>query len=601
MMALLALALLVPIVAGCLLALTGSLERRRLAAGTALAAVIASLVLLAVALGRLPGLGGRSIVWWGGWPPRGRVVGIDFAVDGIGGGLALFVTVLAVPALVMAAYAIRSSAQRFFGVCLVFVAAMVGYCLTGDLFDLFVFFELMSVSAYVLVGYEVRQKAPLEGALTFAITNSVGSILLLFGIALLYGKVGALNMAQLGIGLRAVGPTGLVCVAFALVSTGLLVKAAVVPFHFWTADAYGVAPTPVLILLGGVFSELGLYGFARVYWTVFDPALAGHHDAVRAVFIALGLLTGLLGGAMALAQHHLRRMLAFVVISQIGLFLVGIGLLRADGLGGAAIFVVGDGLAKAALFVCVGVVQHRYDRIEERTLHGRARALWPLGVAYGLAALTVADLPPWGTFAGKALVEDAALKTPGWAWLPAAMALVSALAAGALLRAGLRVFGGVGEPAPRDARFASEDESADGDERDARATSVVPVALAGALVLASLLWGLVPGLERSVTRAAARFVDTAGFVAATLGRAAAPPAVPHVHGPDATAYLYAAATLAGAALVAAVGVAGRTLPGRAMRAVNAVRALHSGRAGGYVAWTAAGAATLAGVFAVTLR
>lgn len=597
-MALLALSVLVPIVAGCALALTNGLERRAAAAGTALAAVLASLVMLAIVLGRLHG--GRQVVWWGAWPPRGRVVGIDFAVDPIGAGLAIFVTVLAIPALIMAAYAIRASVQLFFGACLIFVAAMVGYALTGDLFNLFVFFELMSVSAYVLVGYEVRQKAPLEGALTFAITNSVGSILLLFGIALLYGKVGALNMAQIGVGLRAVGPSGLVYVAFALVATGLLVKAAVVPFHFWTADAYGVAPTPVLILLGGVFSELGLYGFARVYWTVFDPALAAHHGAVRAVFVSLGLVTGLLGGAMALAQHHLRRMLAFVVVSQIGLFLVGIGLLSADGLAGTAIFVVGDGLAKAALFVCVGVVQHRYGRIEERTLHGRARALWPLGVVYLLAALTIADLPPFGTFAGKALVEDAALRASGWSWVPAAMTVISALAAGALLRAGLRVFWGAGEPAPRDARFAAEEESDDGDEQETR--SAIPAVLAGALVLLSLLWGLVPGVEQAVTRAAARFVDTAGYVAMVLGRAApAAPAVPHVHGPDATGYLYAAATLAGAALVAAVGVAGRTLPERAMRAVNAVRALHSGRPGDYVAWTAAGAATLAGLFALTLR
>ena len=149
---------------------------------------------------------------------------------------------------------------------------MVGFCLTGDLFNLFVFFELMSVSAYVLVGYEVGQRAALEGALTFAVTNTVGSILLLFGIGLLYGRTGALNLAQMGAAL-APGADALVGVAFALIACGLLVKAAVVPFHLWTADAYAVAPTPVCILLAGAFSELGLFGLARVYWTVFDGAL----------------------------------------------------------------------------------------------------------------------------------------------------------------------------------------------------------------------------------------------------------------------------------------------------------------------------------------
>jgi len=597
MTAVVSLGLLVPIVAGTLLALANVAERRRAAAVVAMLAALASLALLAVVLGRTGD--GRTVVWWGDWPPRGRVVGIDFAIDGLGAGLALYVMVLALPALLMAGYAIRASAQLFYGVCLVFVAAMVGYCLTGDLFDLFVFFELMSVAAYVLVGYEVRRRAPLEGALTFAVTNSVGSILLLFGIALLYGKTGALNLAQIGRALHDVGPSGLVYVAFALVATGLLVKAAVVPFHFWTADAYGVAPTPVLILLAGVFSELGLYGFARVFWTVFEPALAAHHDAVRAIFVVLGVATGLLGAALALAQHHLRRLLAFVVISQIGLFLVGIALLSADGLAGTAIFVVGDGFAKAALFICVGVVQHRYDAIEERTLHGRARALWPLAVIYLVAALTVADLPPFGAFLGKALVEDAALRAPGWAWVPAAMALISALAAGALLRAGLRVFGGVGEPAPRDARFAGDDDS--GREEEADVAVGVPAAIAAVLVLAALAWGLVPGLAQAVTEAAARFTDPAGYAAAVLGGGASTPAVPSVHGPGLTAYLYAAATLAGAAAVAALGVAGRRLPAAAARAVDAVRALHSGHAGDYVAWTAGGAAALAGLFALTLR
>jgi multicomponent Na+:H+ antiporter subunit D len=596
-MAVVALSVLVPIIGGTLLALTGALERRRIAAAVAVAAVTASLVLCAITLARVGG--GQMIVWWGGWEPHGRVVGIDFAIDPIGGGLAVFVSALAGPTLLMSGYVIRAGAQRFFGVCVVFVAAMVGFCLTGDLFDLFVFFELMSVAAYVLVGYEIRSRAPLEGALTFAITNSVGSILLLFGIGLLYGRTGALNMAQLGRALAVAGPGGVVYVAFAFVATGLLVKAAVVPFHFWTADAYGVAPTPVLILLGGVFSELGLYGFARVYWTVFHPALSAHHDAVLAIFVSLGLLTGLVGGGMALVQHHLKRMLAFVVVSQIGLFLVGIGLLSEDGLAGTAIFVVGDGFAKAALFICVGVVQHRYRAIYERRLHGRARALWPLGAIYLVAALTIADLPPWGAFTGKALIEDAALKE-GWWWVPAVMALISAMAGGALLRAGARVFWGVGEPAREDARFADGEDQEEHDEQSG-VSSRGPGIIAGALVLASLLWGVLPGLVDSVGRAATRFTDTAGYAAAVLeGKTLSPLVVTAIHGPGATAYLYGAATILAALGVAAAGVSGRALPRAAMRGVDAVRSLHSGHPGDYVAWTGGGAVVLAGLFVLTM-
>src|SRR5206468_5939984 len=133
--------------------------------------------------------------------------------------------------------------------------------------------------------------------------------LLLVGVALLYGHTGALNLAQMG---RAIGHAGtLVEVAFALIACGLLVKAAVVPFHLWTADAYAVAPTPVCILLAGAFSELGLYGLARVYWTVFEGPLAPHEGALRALLVGAGVITGVLGAVMCSSQHHLKRMLAF--------------------------------------------------------------------------------------------------------------------------------------------------------------------------------------------------------------------------------------------------------------------------------------------------
>jgi multicomponent Na+:H+ antiporter subunit D len=292
-------------------------------------------------------------------------------------------------------------------------------------------------------------------------------------------------------------------------------------------------------------------------------------------------------------------MLAFVVVSQIGVFLVGIGLLSALGLAGTAIYVVGDGFAKAALFICVGVVQHRYAAIEERTLHGRGRPLRGLGVAYGIAALAVAGLPPFGAFAGKALIEDAALEQPGWGWVPAVIVVACALAGGALLRAGLRVFAGVGEPAPLDSRFVGADDEGEDDEEQSGATRGPP-ALAAALVLASLALGLVPGLAGAVTAAATRFTDTAAYTAAVLGGNAVQHAVPVVHPPGATAYLYAVASVGGAAVVAALGVRGWSLPSPTIRAVNRVRALHSGHAGDYVAWAGAGAAALAGLFALTL-
>jgi multicomponent Na+:H+ antiporter subunit D len=591
-----ALSVLVPLLVACAMAGASAFTRRREGA-VAAAGALATLALTVAVLARDES---PLLVWFGGWEPRdGVALGVAFAIDGIGAGFAVFVAALGVVSVVIAARVIRVEDAIFDALMLVFIGAMVGFCLTGDLFNLFVFFELMSVAAYALVGYEVRRRAALEGALTFAVTNTVGSILLLFGITLLYGRTGALNLAQVGRTLAESPADGLVVVAFALIACGLFVKAAVVPFHLWTADAYAVAPTPVCILLAGAFSELGLYGIARVYWTVFDGALGAHAAELRAVLVAAGVLTAVLGAVMCCAQHHLKRMLAFATIAQVGLFLIGLGLLTAYGVAGTAVWIVADGLVKAALFGCVAIVQHRYGEIEERDLHGRARELRPVGVIFVIGALCIASLPPTGSFLGRALVEDAALEIPGYGWAPTLMVVVTALVSGALLRVAARVFWGVGARAPRDPAGEPEDE--EGGDRESGGTPSLLWIQSAVMIVAAVAWGLVPGLTDAAGRAAARFVDGRGYAAAVLDGRATAPAPPEIASPGVTAYLYAAGSLALTVAVAAVALARVPALPRPLRTViDALRAVHNGRPGDYVAWTVAGAATLGGVFAVAL-
>ena len=594
------LAVLVPIVVACAMAATSSFVERRQGA-VAVAAGIAVLVLTALVLADdTP----RLIVWFGGWEPReGVALGVGFAIDSVGGALAVFVAALGVVALIVASRVVSVEHVHFDALMLVFIAAMVGFCLTGDLFNMFVFFELMSVAAYVLVAYEVGHRAALEGSLTFAVTTTVGSILILLGTALVYGRTGALNLAQIGRTLSAGPHDTLVVVAFAFLVCGLLVKAAVVPFHMWTADAYAVAPTPVCILLAGAFSELGLYAIARIYWTGFHDALGAHTDELRAILVVLGLLTALLGAVMCAAQHHLKRMLAFATIAQVGLFLVGLGLLTSTGVAGVAVWMIGDGLVKAGLFTCVAIVQHRYDAVEVADLHGRARELWPIGVLFGLGALMIASLPVSGPFAGKALVEDAALELPGYAWVPAMMVAATALVGGTLLRAGARVFLGAGPPAAHDpAGDEAQEEAPDREHGDPQGRSPALWISAAVMIAGGLAWGLIPGLADAAGSAAASFVDQHGYAAAVLeGRASSPPAPP-LHGPNHTAYLYAAASLLGATAFALAEIADvRPLPRFVARGVGILRGIHNGRAGDYVAWTVAGTAVIGGLFATFLR
>src|ERR1043166_7482990 len=169
---------------------------------------------------------------------------------------------------------------HYFVLMLVFLAAMVGFALSSDLFNMFVFFELMSTAAFALTGYRVEQRAVLQGAINFAVVNGLAAFFRLGGIALVYGRTGALNLAQIGQVLSRHSADGLVVVAFAMIVVGLLTKAGAVPFHFWLSDAYAVAPAPVCILFAGVMSDLGLHAVGRVYWVAFSGALGGHAAAV---------------------------------------------------------------------------------------------------------------------------------------------------------------------------------------------------------------------------------------------------------------------------------------------------------------------------------
>ena len=411
-MALIPLTILVPLIAAGLLGAARTFSSRAFADVVALGASIAVLVLCAILTHRAARH--DLVYWFGGWRPHhGVALGISFAFGALGAGFATFCAALMVAALIFSRRFMEVVDHLFHVVLLVLLAAMVGFCLSGDLFNMFVFFELMGAAAFVLAGFMIDKRAPLEGSFNFAVTNSIGGILVLLGISLLYGRTGALNLAQIGVALDHSRLDGLVVVAFALIVCGFLVKAAIVPFHFWLADAYAVAPTPVCILFAGAMSELGLLGIARVYWTWFHGVLGAHDAALRAVLVAVGLLTGVVGAVMALAQRHLKRLLAFATISYIGLFLIGVAMLTPAGLAGTAAYIVGDGFVKASLFVAVGIAQYRLHGVEEARLHGHGQRLWFPASIFALGGLAVAGLPPFGPFLGHALIEDAAATPAG--------------------------------------------------------------------------------------------------------------------------------------------------------------------------------------------
>ncbi len=160
-------------------------------------------------------------------------------------------------------------------------------CLTHDLFNLFVWFEVMSVAAFAVTGYALRSSA-LDGALNFTVVNTIGSYLILGGIGLIYSRVGALDFAALEQGVIAAPGDAVITTSFALLTIGLLTKAAQVPFHFWLSDAHTVAPSPVSVIFSGAMVAIGLFGVAKLTWTIFAPSVVVQ-QVVHTLLLGIGV------------------------------------------------------------------------------------------------------------------------------------------------------------------------------------------------------------------------------------------------------------------------------------------------------------------------
>ena len=607
--------------------------RDLIAIAVALATTTLTLILIAASAGH------PMIYWFSGWRPSGgMVIGIDYAVGPLGAGMASLAGVLASAALVYCWRYFDSARGRHHALVLIFLAASVDFCLTGDLFNLFVAFELVAVTAFALTGYNAGHPAPLQGAINFAVTNSLGGMSVLMGVGFLYARTGSLNLAQIGQALAGRHADGLIVVAFALLTGGFLVKAAVVPFHFWLPDAYGSAPIPVCVLFAGVMSELGLFAVIRVWDTVFSGLAGGSGPRMRAVLLGFGILTAVVGAVMALAQIQLKRMLAFVTMSHLGIYLIGVGLLTPLGLAGASLLVIGDGLAKSALFLGVGVVQHQRASVSEIKLRGRGRGLAVTGVTIVLGALVLAGLPPYVSSAGHALLVAAADQA-GLPWVEIVIALSVILSSGAVLRAAGRIWLGWGDressrpdtgtaddpgeeaedrsdTADADGKLGANgltgvDRDQDGRERSGRLrrvplTMVLPPL---ALLAIGLGLGLTSGIEEHAAAAAAAFSDRAAYAAAVLGtHGGSIPTGGRVVVPASPAASAGGVLTDLGQVLAALCVAGIALDRRAValrRALAAgtgwLRRLHSGLVGDQVTWLAAGLALLAALSEAALH
>lgn len=548
---------------------------------------------------------GPVVVWVGGWAPSGgRSPGIVLEADPMGATLAVVAGALATTAALYSYRYAPGVDGKYYALLLLFLAGMTGFAFTADLFDLFVFFELMGAAAYALTGMRVEDPTAVQGALNFGVVNSLGAYLSLFGVGLVYARTGQLGLPQLRQALdHQHRLDALVVVGFVLVVTGFLVKAAAVPFHFWLADAHAVAPAPVCTLFSGIMVPLGVYATFRVWWVVFSGVVPA--GDVRRALIVLGVLTAVVGTVMCVGQHHVKRLLAYSTIGHVGLFVCALALMTPAGTAGALLYLLGHAGAKGALFLLAGIMLERYGSVDERRLFGRGRRARIVPWLWVAGALALAGLPPFGTALGKSVSESAAAQA-GLGWLVALFVVVSGVTGGAVLRVTGRVYFGLGRRPEVEGDSGPESEDEQGEDRLARVpvTMLVPVLV---LLGGCLAEGLYPAAHAAAEHAGAVFADPAGLARTALDRA---PLVTGAGRPGNWTVSGSVLGLASVAVAGAVAAAAfwggalaerlETVLGPVRRAFAALRRLHSGHIGDYVAWLFTGVAALVALVGLPL-
>lgn len=354
---------------------------------------LAFLAALFVGLSMIPRIMAGEIIIYelaGRSPP----LGISLYVDA----LSLFVAlVLAGMATFSALYAVSYKKNdprrgKFYTLFCLQVTGMMGLVLTGDMFNLYVFFEIMSVSTYALVAYN-RKWDSAEAAFKLLTLGGVVSTFILFGVALLYAQYQTLNMVDLA---SKVTLSSVDLIAIALFITGFGLKAGFVPLHFWAADAYPAAPTPTGMLLAGTFKQAGVYLLARTLYHVFQVM-----DVTSPLLVTIGVLTAFIGVMMALVQHDFKRLLSYHAVSQLGYIVAGVGLAAPLGVTGGLFHLMNHAMYKGLLFLCAGAVFYRIGTWDLDEMGGLSKKMPFTTLAFVVGALAISGIPPFNGFVSK--------------------------------------------------------------------------------------------------------------------------------------------------------------------------------------------------------
>lgn len=401
----------VPLVAAPIAAL---LNRPRLSWAVAVAATLwalyAALELLSQTMAA-----GEIHYELGGWAAP---YGIEYVVDPVNAWVVVIVTLIG--ALVVP-YA-RVSVEReitedriplFYAAFILCLTGLLGIAVTGDVFNVFVFLEISSLSAYALIALGSDRRA-LTASFQYLIMGSVGATFIVIGIGLMYVMTGTLNMADLADRLPEVSGTRTIPVAFTFLTVGITLKLALFPLHLWLPNAYTYAPSAVTAFIASTATKVAVYLLLRFFFTIFGATFSFDVMQLDRILMPLALIAIVAMSLVAIYQENVKRLLAYSSVAQIGYMVLGISFASVLGLTAGILHLFNHALMKGALFMSMGCVMYRVGSVRLERMHGLGRAMpWTMA-AFVVGGLSLIGVPFTVGFISKWYLVQAALEQGMW-------------------------------------------------------------------------------------------------------------------------------------------------------------------------------------------
>ena len=351
----------------------------------------------------------------GGWAAP---YGIEYVVDPVSAWVVLIVAFIGA---VVTPYA-RLSIERelsedriplFYAAFILCMTGLLGIAITGDVFNVFVFLEISSLSAYALIALGPDRRA-LTASFQYLIMGSVGATFIVIGIGLMYVMTGTLNMADLALILPQLEPNRTIPVAFTFLTVGITLKLALFPLHLWLPNAYTYAPSAVTAFIASTATKVAVYLLLRFFFTVFGAAFSFDVMQLDKILMPLALVAILTMSLVAIYQDNVKRLLAYSSVAQIGYMVLGISLASVLGLTAGILHLFNHALMKGALFMAMGCVMYRVGSVRIERMNGLGRAMpWTMA-AFVAGGLSIIGVPFTVGFISKWYLIQAALEQGLW-------------------------------------------------------------------------------------------------------------------------------------------------------------------------------------------